>query len=485
LRARERLAEADLVLYDYLVNPRILAYARRGAELVCLGRHGHGRMVSQDEVHRRMVDAAKSGQVVARLKGGDPAIFARTAEETAALQAAGVPYEIVPGITAAQAASSYAGIPLTCREAASCVALITGRHARDEEPSPLDMAALAQFPGTLVFYMGVTTAGAWSGALVAAGKPPETPVAIVRHASLPQQQTFVTTLGELPDAIARHRVRPPAVFIVGEAVAARATFDWFASRPLFGRTVLVTRAAHQADALVDRLAELGAAVVVQPAIEIRPPASAAAADAAIDRLRDFDWIVFSSANGVQHFFDRLASQGLDLRAVGHAKLAAIGPGTAAALAAYRLQADLQPEEFRAEALADALAAVARGKRALLVRASRGREALAESMAAAGVEVAQAVFYESRDVDAVDPEVATALAEGRIDWITVTSSAIARAIVRQFGAELQRARLAAISPITAEVLATSGFNSAAIAARYTMEGLVEAIVAAERGGQARA
>jgi uroporphyrinogen III methyltransferase / synthase len=477
LRGRQRLGEADVVLYDYLVNPRILQYARPGADLQCLGRHGHGRLLSQDEIHQRMIAAAKSGKIVARLKGGDPAIFGRTAEELAALDDAGVPYEVVPGISSAQAASSYTGIPLTHRDAASCVALVTGQQCRGHE-MPLDMAGLAQFPGTLVFYMGVTTAPQWSAELIAHGKPAETPAAIVRRASWPQQEIVVTTLGELSNLLMERRVRPPAIVIVGEAVRERAASDWFAARPLVGRTILVTRPIEQSEGMVEALSELGAAVLVQPAIEIRSPRDWGPVDAAISKLETFDWLVFSSANGVRYFLDRLQQVGRDLRALGNCKIAVIGPGTADALAEYRLRADLTPSEYRAESLAEALAGDAKGRRILLLRASRGREALAETLSAAGAEVTQVVVYESRDVPKPDPEIAEAFRTGRIDWVTVTSSAIARSLIEMFGADLRLAKLAAISPLTASVLEEAGYAATAVAERYTTPGIIDAILAAE-------
>ncbi|MBA3484881.1 MAG: uroporphyrinogen-III C-methyltransferase [Pirellulales bacterium] len=478
LRGRQRLGEADVILYDYLVNPRLLDWSRPGAELVCLGRHGQGRIVSQEEIHQRMIAAARAGKVVARLKGGDPAIFGRTAEETAALEAASVPYEIVPGVTSAQAASSYAGVPLTHREAASCVAFVTGQQCRDKEGESLDMEGLARFPGTLVFYMGVTSAPEWSTALLAHGKPGETPVAIVRHASMPQQEVTHTTLAQVPQVLAPGAMRPPAIIIVGEAAAARPALDWFGTRPLFGRTVLVTRPAHQSESLVERLSDLGANVLVQPAIEIGPPVDWAPADAAIAQLGSFGWLVFSSSNGVRYFLERLQHHGLDLRALGGVQLAAIGPGTADALAEYHLRADLQPEEFRAEALAESLLPAAIGKRVLLLRASRGREVLAETLVAAGAEVHQAVVYESRDVKAADSEIVATLRAGEIDWVTVTSSAIARSLVAMLGDDLKRAKLAAISPLTVGALADAGFVTAAVASTYTTVGLVNAILAAE-------
>ena len=479
LRGADCLAQADVVLYDYLASPQVLSTARPGAELICLGRHGHGRLMPQAEINHAMVRHARQGRTVVRLKGGDPMIFARAAEELAALESAGVPYEIVPGVTAAQAASSHAGIPLTDRDEASCVAFVTGQESSDKQATaPLDYAALARFPGTLVFYMGVTTAPEWSRALVEHGKPAGTPVAIVRRCSLPDQQTLFATLGELPDLLKQKRIRPPAVVIVGEVAGQRDAANWFTRRPLFGRTVLVTRPKHQSDDLSSRLAQLGANVLCQPAIEICEPRDWAAVDAIIQRLNEFNWAVFSSSNGVHYFLRRLLALGRDMRSLGGVRLAAIGPATVGALAQFHLKADLQPDAYRAEALADALAPHVHGTRVFLARASRGREVLAEMLTAAGATVEQAVVYESRDVEAPDAEVAEALASCQIRWTTVTSSAIARSVVRLFGDSLRKTRLAAISPLTAEVLAELGHPPSVVAESYTTEGILAAIFAAE-------
>ena len=475
LRGCEVLQLADTVFYDYLVNPRVLTHAQSTAELVCLGRHGHGRVHTQDEINALVLKAAQAGQTVVRLKGGDPAFFGRTAEEIASLESAGIPYEVVPGVTSASAASSYAGIPLTHRDCASSVAFVTGQQCRGNEGSPLDLANLAKFPGTLVFYMGVTTAPDWSAELISHGKPADTPVAIVRRCSLPQQQTLLTTLGELPDLLAAKKLRPPAIMIVGDAVRCETTSKWFATRPLFGQTVLVTRPVHQATDLVQRLANQGAAALIQPAITINPPQDWAATDQAIQNLTAYDWLVFSSANGVDSFLERLDQLGLDLRHLGNCRLAAIGPATARTLKKNHLNVDLQPNEYRAEALAELLAPETAGKRVLLLRASRGREVLAETLTAAGAEVEQIVVYQSTDTENADPEIAAALAEGRIDWITVTSSAIARSLVKMFGKSLAQAKLAAISPLTAGVLTEAGYAPLVVATDFTAAGLVEAIL----------
>lgn len=476
LRGCQCLARADVVLYDYLVNPQILAHAHPHAELVCLGRHGHGRIMSQQEVNDRLAREARAGRRVVRLKGGDPVVFAHAAEEIRALADTGIPYEIVPGITAALAAGSYAGIPLTQGEAASALALVTAQQRPGTTPR-LDYQALAAFPGTLVFYMGVTTAESWSEQLIAAGKPADTPAAIVRRVSLPDQQTIPCTLGTIAREIANRRLRPPALVVVGPVAALAPHHGWFVDRPLFGRRVLVTRAAHQAPALVAALSELGADVLVQPAIEIAPPPDWAPLDRALAHLDDFDWLVFSSSNGVRAVLDRLLLA-RDVRALAGLKLAAIGPGSAEELARYHLRADVVPDEYRAESLAAALESeAAAGKRFLLARASRGREVLCEKLTATGGSVEQIVVYTSRDVETADAGVAAQLEAGHIDWITVTSSAIARSLAKLFGERLHSSRLASISPITSATLRELGHEPAVEAAQYTIAGLVEAILAA--------
>ncbi|HEX5471799.1 MAG TPA: uroporphyrinogen-III C-methyltransferase [Lacipirellulaceae bacterium] len=491
MRGAECLRSADVILYDYLTSAELLAFARRDAEQICLGRHGQGRLMSQSEINDAMVRHASAGRTVVRLKGGDPAIFARLAEELDALHAAGVPYEIVPGVTAAQAASSHAVIPLTQRDEASCVAFVTGHETREKVAAkPLDYDALAKFPGTLVFYMGVTTAADWSRALIDHGKPPATPTALVRKCSLPDQEIFYTTLSEIGELVRNPEpspsgrgqgegahLRPPAVVIVGDVAQQRERLNWFTSRPLFGRTVLVTRPEHQSDDLAARLRNLGANVLRQPAIEIGPPNDWAAVDRVIGRLADFDWLVFSSSNGVDYFLGRLLTLGRDMRYLDNVRLAAIGPATVAALAQFHLKADVQPDMYRAEVLAEALIPQVRDKRVLLARASRGREVLAEMLAAAGAMVEQVVVYESRDVTTPNEDVAHALAEGRIDYTTVTSSAIARSLVNLFGDHLRKTHLAAISPLTASILSNHGFSPAIVAKTFTTDGVVDAILAA--------
>ncbi len=487
LRGVECLRQADVVLYDGLANPRILDHCRQQAERISLGRHGRSRIVPQQEVHELLITNARAGRAVVHLKGGDPAIFARLAEEVAALRAAGVPFEVVPGITAALASGSYAGIPLTHRDFASAVALVTGHEGDGKEEDTLDFATLASFPGTLVIYMGVTTAGRWSQQLQDGGLPGSTPVALVRHCAQAQQRVVRCRLEEVADVLDQKktsgRLRPPVIAIVGEVAQVDNQIDWFVSRPLFGRKVVVTRPADQAGQLRDILETLGAEVLLAPVIEITPPTDWGPVDAALMRLNDYDWLVFSSANGVRYFFDRLHHCVQDARSLAGVKLAAVGPSTADELARYQLRADLIPDVHRAEALAEALTQVG-GTRYLLARASRGRETLAEELAAAGADVDQIIVYESRDVSAPEEAVAVALESGELDWITVTSSAIARSLARLYGEALHKTQLASISPITSSTLGELGLQPAAEASPYTMQGLCDAILAAESGAQLR-
>ncbi len=473
LRGVELLRRADTIVYDYLVNPLILAHTRADADRTCLGRHGHGRILTQDEVNHRIIEAADAGKIVVRLKAGDPTIFARAAEEIEALAAANVPYEIVPGITAMAAVPSYAGIPVTHRDYASAVALVTGHEQEGE--TKLDYTALAAFPGTLVFYMGVTSAPQWSAALISAGKSSDTPAVIVRRCSWTDQQIFDCTVGTVAETIAAERLRPPVMVLVGEVCRAAARATWFAERPLIGQTVLVTRPRHQGLAMCNRLGELGAGCLIQAAIEIGPPDDWSPVDAALDRLSEFDWLVFSSANGVRALLDRVWQRHGDLRQLGSIKLAVIGPRTAEELADYRLRPDVEPDQYRAEALAGELSAEAAGKKFLLARASRGREVLADTLSAAGGNVEQVVVYNSVDVAQAEIEIAEAMADGKITWTTITSSAIARSLVDMFGDDLRKTRLASISPITSATLREMGFEPAAEATEYTTDGVIEAMV----------
>jgi len=476
LRGVACLRKADVILYDYLINPLLLRHARPDAVKVSLGRHGRERVWKQAEINAELVRLGLAGKTVVRLKSGDPSVFGRGAEEGEVLAEAGIPFEVVPGITAGLAASSYGGIPITHREFSSAVALVTGHEDADKTSSSLDFSALASFPGTLVFYMGVTTVDRWSSALLQAGKPADTPVGIIRRCSFPDQQVMTSTLGKVAQEYPKERLRPPVIFLVGEACTWQPSLGWFSQRPLFGQRIAITRPESQAASLVEPLSDLGAEVFVSPTISISPAEDTGPLDHSITHIDGFDWLVFSSTNGVEYFFHRLFDLGYDLRQLGKIRIAAVGSGTAEALANYHLKADLVPPEFRAESLSAALISQLSptANRLLLIRANRGRDVLPQELAAAGAQVTQVVAYSSTDIPSPDPILLDKLAAGQLDWVTVTSSAIAKSLARLYGDELKKAKLVSISPITTATLTELGYPPAAEAANFSMEGIVEAI-----------
>lgn len=474
LRGVECLRKADLVLYDYLANPSMVEHAREGAELIRLGHHRSGRSMTPDEITATMVEAALAGRTVVRLKGGDPAVFARGADECCALRDAGIPFEVVPGVTSGLALSSYAEIPLTHHEDASAVALVTGRERAGKETSHLDYAALAAFPGTLVFYMGVKAARDWSHALVEHGRSPETPVAIVRWCSRARQQTVRCTLDTVADLVETTGLRPPALFVVGEVVDRSPCVSWFEARPLFGTCVLVAGSVGASARLRERLSEKGAEVVAQPVIRVAEPPDPDAVDAALDVVASYDWLVFTSPNGVDRLMRRLFERGGDARSMAGARLVALGAGTADRLARYHLHADLVPGGYRPVLLAREIVETSgKGARVLLV-AGRERPTLTGALAAAGADVDRVVAYQTVEVEEPDPDVTQALADGEVDLIAVTSPVSARSLVRLYGSGLARARLVSMSPFTSAALRELGCEPDAEAVPPTLDGLVDAI-----------
>lgn len=474
LRGAELLQKSDVVLYDGLSNPELLDHAPH-AEKICVGKHGKSRIWRQQEIIDEILCHAKAGKSVARLKGGDPAVFARTAEEVEAVRAAGLPLEIVPGITAALAAGSFAGIPVTHRGIASAVALVTGHEEPGKPESALDWDALARFPGTLVIYMGVTTAATWTNALLEAGKNPGTPAALIRRCSLSDQQTIHCRLDEVAERLTpASKFRPPVIVILGEVTQLADSMAWLQDRPLFGQTVLVTRPVEQAESLAASLRDQGAHVLRQPAIRVGPAADWEPVDDAIRRLTEFDSIIFCSHNGVRYFLDRLRLLGFDARALAGIQIACVGAKTAATLSDYQLSADITPKNFRSEALAAELTSNAAGKKYLIIRASRGSRHLPDQLKNSGGNVTQIVAYENEDVEQCDPTISSMAAEGKIDWITVTSSATANSVARMFGDNLRKMRIATISPVTSETFRSLGYEVAAEADPYTVDSMIESL-----------
>ncbi|REJ89246.1 MAG: uroporphyrinogen-III C-methyltransferase [Planctomycetota bacterium] len=489
LKGKECLARADLVLYDGLVNPLILRHARGEVERTSRAEGPDGRRLDQAEINRRLIEAAGEGKTVVRLKGGDPFIFGRGAEEADALAAAGIPYEIVPGITAATAAGAYAGIPLTHRSDASAVAFVTGHEDPHKPQSLLDYDALAAFPGTLVFYMGLHRVESICDALISAGKAETTPAAVICRATTPHQRTVTAPLQQLADAVRSAELSPPSLIIVGEAAAHRDRIAWFERRPLLGVRIGITRPEHQAGEAIERCVDLGAEPVLMPTVDILPPSEWTEVDDAIARLSAYDWLIFTSANGVGGFLGRIWETGGDARRMSTLKIAAIGEATAIALAPWGLRADLVPESFRAEELAAALAPLADGRRMLWARADRGRDVLPNQLSAAGATVDQVVVYRNVDVEALPPATVSLLRTRELHWIGLSSPSIARNIARLLeadgiGAAESGVRFAAISPVTAQAAEECGLTVSVTAGDYTWNGILDAIVdaSANQGGR---
>jgi uroporphyrinogen III methyltransferase/synthase len=487
LRAIECLAQADLVLYDKLVPPRMLEHAPAAAECVCVTELAEHHVERYAPVQRTLIEAARQGRRVVRLKGGDPFLFGRGAEEAAALREAGIPYEVVPGVTAALGAAACAGIPLTHRACASAVAFVTGHESPDKEGSALDWSALAHFPGTLVVYMGISRLTAIAEGLIRLGKPAETPAAVVQSATTGEQQTVTAPLAEIAAAARAAGVAAPALVVIGPVVALRRQLAWFEARPLFGKRVLVTRPRAQARDFARRLEQLGAVPYLLPGVEIQEPADWGPVDRALDRLAEFQWLVFSSANGVHAFLGRLRQTGRDLRALGPLSLAAIGPRTAEALRGYHLEPDVVPEVFRSEELAEALKGVVAGQHVLLARADRGRDVLPRELAAVA-RVEQVAVYRQADAVAPDPAVLDALRRGEIDFVTLTSPNVARSLLALVDApsrsrlESGEVQVVTISPVTSAAVRAVGMPVAAEAAAYTADGVIEALVTLAGGGR---
>jgi len=482
LRGRECLGRADVVVYDHLANADLLALAPPAAERVFAGKHGTGRhLLEQDDINRLLVRHAGEGRTVVRLKGGDPYLFGRGGEEAEALRQAGLRFEVVPGVSAALAVPAFAGIPVTHRNWVSGVTVLTGHEAG--ERSRVDWERVARAGNTIVLLMGVTQMRSNLGRLLAAGLPGETPAAAIRWGGTPRQRTIVSDAAAIADAVEAAGLRPPVTLVLGPTVGLRERIDWFERRPLFGRRVAVTRARAQASRMSDLLREEGAWVVEVPAIEIAPPDSSAPLDEALDRLESYDWIVFTSVNGVERFVAALDGRGLDLRAMHRARLAAIGPETARSLERLHLRPDVVPRDHRAEGLLEELARrPIEGLRFLLPRAAGAREILPERLAASGALVDEVVTYRSRTPQGSVELLRDALGEGPLDAIAFTSSSTVRGFLglldEAFPADgrerIRKAAIACIGPVTAATATESGLRVTVSADPYTVPSLVEAI-----------
>jgi uroporphyrinogen III methyltransferase / synthase len=489
-RSLALIASADAVFYDRLIPPGALDGTRADAELFYVGKQPGVPSVPQEEIGARLIEAARAGKSVVRLKGGDPFVFGRGGEEGEALRAAGVEFEVVPGVTAGVAATAYAGIPVTHRDDASAVAFVTGHEDPEKGEPALDWDALARFPGTLVFYMGVKRLAENAAALIAGGRDPEQPAAAIERGTWPGQRTVSATLGTIAAAVEREGVSAPALIVVGPVAARRDDLAWLERRPLHGRRVVVTRARAQASGLAATLRDLGAEVVELPAIRIEPRIESDEVHRAIESIHEYSLICVTSANGADLLFEALSKRGdalvvdgsagagcgprRDARALAGATVAAIGPGTARALAEHGIAADIVPERFVAEALVEALAGVeVGGKRVLVARAAEARNVLPDALRERGAEVDVVSLYETVREEPSDKAVESAQAA---DYVTFTSSSTVTNLIAALGDRFpQGARVVSIGPVTSDTARAAGLTVDVEAQRHDIDGLIAALL----------
>ncbi len=471
VKGRDALSRADAVLYDHLAPAALLDLAPPAAERIYVGKMKAVRAHSQEEIVQMLIDRARDGKTVIRLKGGDPYIFGRGGEEAEALHDAGISFEVIPGVTSPLGLAAYCGVPLTHRDHTSAVTLITGH-----DPATIDWL-MASRSETLVVLMGLTHAAEIAAQLIAHGRSPETPALAARWATRPDQRSLTGTLASLPSMIEAARLKPPATIIVGEVVRLAVKLNWFERLPLFGQRIVVTRAQAQAEDLGGRLTALGASVIELPTIEIRPASDYSALDEAIGRLDRFDWLVFTSANGVRHFLDRLDRSSTDLRAI-RARICAIGPATRSVLESLHLKVDVTGKEYVAESLLEAMSGYPlAGQSVLIARAAVARDVLPNTLRQQGADVVVAEAYRTIAPEGLAERIAAVFnASPRPHWITFTSSSTVDNFMNAATpGTLTGVRVASIGPVTSATAERRGLAVAAQASRFDVEGLVEAIL----------
>lgn len=474
-RGLELLRRAEVIFYDNLVNPALLSFSSPVCEKIYVGKRGEGSSTDQRQIEDQLVESASRAHRIVRLKGGDPFIFGRGGEESQRLAQEGIPYEVVPGVTSAIAAPAYAGIPLTHRNITSAVAIVTGHFQNDSSQAPLNWGALAQI-GTLVFLMSVKTLRQNMKSLIEAGKDPKTPVAFIRWGSYARQETYVGEIGSIADEVEAKKLMPPAVVVVGEVVKLREEIAWFEKRPLFGKTVLVTRARAQASEAASRLSAWGAEVWELPCLEFLPPEDLGPLDQAILEAEKYDWLFFTSVNAVAAFFARWKELKRDIRALANCKIAAVGPATAQALNDLCLQVDKLPSEYRGDQLAEAFAeAELRGKRVLFPRAKEGREDVLRILDSKGGQVTLVEAYQTR-LPELEESLLLKLRKQKPDCILFASSSAVRNFMHIATAQglrdFQEILCLCIGPQTLQEAHKSGFTHLVISPESSLESLLD-------------
>jgi len=489
VRGHRLLSQADVIVYDYLVSPELPACGPAGAERIYVGKKAGAHTLRQEQINELLVERARRGATVVRLKGGDPYVFGRGGEEALALVAAGIEFEVVPGVTAGIAAAACAGIPVTHRTVAANVGLITGHETPDKKGSDLDFEALARWKGTLVFYMGVRNLEKICRSLVAHGLAESTPCALIRWGTTPRQQVVTGTLGDIDERVRAAGLAPPALIVVGKVVALREKLNWFERRALFGRRIVVTRARQRASELSDKLRELGAEVIEMPTIRIAAPRDPGPLRKAAAQAEAYDWIVFTSANAVDGFFGALHEAGHDARALAGVRVCTVGPATAKRLKSFGLRSDAQPATYVGSEVADTLVAVEdlAGAKILCARSDIAPPELIDSLAARGADVCEVTAYRTVADDSGAEAVRDLLGRNEIDWITFTSSSTVRNFLRAVGDRAllgASTALASIGPSTSATLLESGLQPTVEAESHTIDGLVEAVCRTEASREAR-
>jgi uroporphyrinogen III methyltransferase/synthase len=478
LRGRDYLKRADIIIYDALVNPQLLEWARPGIPRIYVGKRVGRHAAEQKEINDLMLRQAQRGRLVARLKGGDPFLFGRGGEEALFLYKHGIPFEVVPGITSASGAPTYAGIPLTDRHLGSMVTFVTGHAAEGRQNEPVEWARISR-KSTLLVFMGLDQLTLITDRLLKLLWWENTPAAVIHWGSTYHQQIVEGTLATIAQKVKEAKIGSPALVIIGRVVSLRKKLRWFDTKTLFGKTVVITRAQEQAQDFARLLEEEGAEVLNFPTIQIIPPRSWEPVDKAIADLPRYDWILFTSVNGVKSFFERLRARGGDVRDLHGIRLGAIGPKTSGRLTQLSLKVDAFPDEYRAEALASVIGAV-KGLRVLLARAEEARDVLPKTLEQKGARVTIVPVYRTIKLRRVPGDVKRRLLEGDADVVTFTSSSTVHGFMQHFNARERRrifdsAKAAAIGPITASTLREYGFRAAIRAPRYTIEALSKAIV----------
>lgn len=480
MRGAELLGRADVVVYDALVNPDLLRLAPKTAEVIYGGKRAKDHAIPQEELNQLLVKLAQGGKTVVRLKGGDPYVFGRGGEEAQELAEAGVPFEVVPGISSIVAAPNYAGIPITHREHCSSFMVITGHEDPTKEESSLDWSAIAKAPGTKIVLMGVERIGNISASLIKGGMAPSTPVAMVRWGTTGQQQTIQGTLKTIANVVAEKKFAAPAVTIIGGVVGLRDTLNWFEKRPLFGQRIVVTRTREQASALSRQLTELGAEVLEIPTIKIDAPKDKAGIGDAFAELGSYDWVVFTSPNGASAFFEYFFKLNDDIRAFGHLRVAAVGPATAEKLRELHLRVDLMPEKYVTADIAEAFKKLEiENSKILLARAEKANPDLPRELEKLGAIVDDIAFYQTVPETEDANGAAKKLTEQGANWITFTSSSTvenfhARFDLPKLVKQFPQLRLASIGPETSKALHALGLQPTVEAAEHTIPGLVAAL-----------